>query len=111
MFAGRSGAAKQVEQAAGLAFEGAGRIAVIGASAGKQSHHPESREQPAQVRYLLALARGEIQGHGKVAFMQPEAALVSAAVAGVMPAGGGDVRVAVEAEQADGQVAHSLNLK
>ena len=35
------------------------------------------------------------QGHGKVVFMQPEAALACAGIAGVVAVGGGDVVVAV----------------
>jgi hypothetical protein len=34
---------------------------VVGAADGKQSHDPESREQPAQLCYLLALAGSEVE--------------------------------------------------
>jgi len=56
-----SGAPEQVEQAARLAFKGAGGLAAAGTVAGKQSHHPESREQPAQLRYLLTLTGTEVE--------------------------------------------------
>jgi hypothetical protein len=40
---------------------GAGGIAVVGTAARKQSHDPESREQPAQLSYLLALTGMEVE--------------------------------------------------
>ena len=56
-----SGAPELVEQAARLAFKGAGGIAVVGAAAGKQPHDPESGKQPAQSRDLLALTWIEVE--------------------------------------------------
>jgi hypothetical protein len=50
-----SGTPEQIEQAARLAFKGTGRISLVGATAGKQSHDPESREQQAQLRHMQAL--------------------------------------------------------
>ena len=56
-----AGAPEQAEQAARLAFKGSGGIAAVGAATGKQSHDPERGKQPAQLRYLLALTRIEVE--------------------------------------------------